>query len=195
MQYLGALGAGGILLGAFIEAMGIPFPGGLMVVLAGFLVNQDRLNFYHALLAATLGFNLGATSAYFIGRFVGEPFFKRYGHYLRLTPQRFARAQSWLARSAAAFIIVGRFVPMISNLTPYMAGVSRLSPVKFLIYNTIFAFTWSSFNLAVGIFFGYNWPAVLRFTGTKLPVIMLILLGLYLAFVFWRRQAGTPGGT
>lgn len=124
MHYLGTLGAGGLLLGAIVEALGIPFPGELMIVLAGFLVNQGRLDFYGVLVAAVLGFNLGATVAYFIGRYVGEPFFVRYGRYLRVTPKRFEKAQTWLSRSVPAFIILGRFVPMVSNLTPYIAGMS-----------------------------------------------------------------------
>lgn len=193
MQYLGALGAGGILAGAVIEALGVPFPGGLMVVLAGFLVDQGRLNFYLALLAAVAGFNLGALAAYLIGRQVGEPFFKRYGRYLRITPQKFDRAQSWMTRSAAAFIIVGRFVPMISNLTPYMAGVSKLSPARFLFYNSIFALTWASFNLAVGIIFGQNWETFSRFTRTWLPLGAALLLLLYLVYLYRRRQTKTPG--
>ncbi|OAT85542.1 hypothetical protein A6M21_05930 [Desulfotomaculum copahuensis] len=193
MHYLGALGAGGILAGTIIEAMGIPFPGGVMVIIAGFLVDQDRLNFYHVLLAAVGGFDLGALIAYLIGRRVGEPFFQRYGNYLHITPQKFERAQSWLTRSAAAFIIVGRFVPMISNLTPYMAGVSKLSPARFLFYNSIFAVIWASFNLAVGIVFGQNWERISRLTRSWLPLGAAVLLLLYLVYLYLRHQKKTAG--
>ena len=45
VNYLTALGLSGLLAGVFIEAMGVPFPGGIMVVLTGFLVNQGKINF------------------------------------------------------------------------------------------------------------------------------------------------------
>lgn len=195
MHYLGTLGAGGLLLGAIVEALGIPFPGGLMIVLAGFLVNQGRLDFYGVLVAAVLGFNLGATVAYFIGRYVGEPFFVRYGRYLRVTPKRFEKAQTWLSRSAPAFIILGRFVPMVSNLTPYIAGMSGLALIRFLIYNSVFAFSWASLNLGIGVFFGHNWENLLRFIQSRLPLIAGGVLALYLVFLYIRRYRRTPQET
>lgn len=186
MDYLGALGMGGLLLGVVIEAMGIPFfPGGLMVILAGFLVNQGRLDFLQALFVTLLGFNMGATIAYMIGKRVGEPFLFRFSKYLRVTPRRIKRAQDWLEHSSAAFIIFGRFVPMISNLTPYIVGISGLGVIKFISLNFVFALIWSLLNLGVGMFFSHNWSYLLRFMHFWLPLLaggllILCLLLLYL---------------
>jgi len=183
ISYLGAFGIGGLLLGVVVEAMGIPFfPGGIMVILTGFLINQGKLNFYPALIAATVGFNLGAILAYLIGRHIGEPFFYRYGKYLYLTPQKFNRAQAWFEHSAPVFIIFGRFVPMVSNLTPYIAGLSKLNILKFLFYNTIFAVAWSAFNLSVGMLFGYKWETISRLINSRLVLIGGALLLFYLIY-------------
>lgn len=185
IEYLGALGMGGLFIGLVIEALGVPFPGGLMIILAGFLVNQGKFNFYNVLLVVILGFNMGAMIAYLIGKYVGEPFLFRFGKYLRVTPNRIRQAQEWLEHSSAAFIIFGRFIPMISNLTPYMAGMSKLSILKFISYNFIFTMAWSLFNLGVGMFFSYNWNYLLHFIRFRLPLfsaglLILCLLLLYL---------------
>ncbi|MGB9802197.1 DedA family protein [Desulfofundulus sp.] len=189
LNYLGTLGAWGLFLGLVIEALGIPFPGGLMTLLAGILVNQGKLDFYHILAAAVLGFNTGATAAYFIGRCVGEPFLLRYGKYLMVTPTKFNQARNWMYRSAPAFIIFGRFVPMVSNLTPYLAGISRLPFVQFLIYNFIFALSWSSFNLGIGIFFGHHWESIVPMIHSRLPLLALAVLIAYFIYLFLKQKA------
>ncbi len=178
---LGDLGLGGLFVGSVIEALGAPFPGGLMLVLAGVLISNGCLNYAGALALSVVGFNLGATAAYFIGRTVGEPFFSRFEKLFRIDGQKLDRARDWLEQSAAAFILVGRFVPMASNLTPYLAGMSRLSPARFLFYNSIFAVIWANFNLALGYYFSRSWQLVMRFTETHLPYIAGAALALYLA--------------
>ncbi|MDQ0285960.1 membrane protein DedA with SNARE-associated domain [Desulfofundulus luciae] len=189
LHYLGTLGAGGLFLGLIIEALGIPFPGGLMTLLAGILVNQGRLDFYHILTAAVLGFNVGATAAYLIGRYVGEPFLLRYGKYLMVTAAKFNQARNWMYRSAPAFIIFGRFVPMVSNLTPYLAGISRLPFMQFLIYNSLFALSWVSFNLGIGIFFGHHWESIFSLIQSRLPLLALGVLVAYLIYLFLKQKA------
>ena len=94
LHYLSTLGIVGLLFAIFIESMGVPFPGGIMVIFAGFLVGQGRLNLYYALAAAVLGFVLGSAAAFYLGRYVGEPFIKRCGKYLHISSQDFNQAQA-----------------------------------------------------------------------------------------------------
>jgi membrane protein DedA with SNARE-associated domain len=180
VNYLTALGLGGLLAGVFIEAMGLPFPGGIMVVLTGFLINQGKLGFSSALAATLFGYTAGSFTAYLIGRNLGQPFFVRCGKFLHVSPERFEQTQVWLDRSAPAFIIFGRFLPGLSNLTPYMAGVSRIGVGYFLFYNSIFALGWGVLYLLVGMFFGHNYQLVAGYLNNKLPLVGLGLLGLYL---------------
>lgn len=180
-NYIDTLGLGGLLGGIFIEALGLPFPGGMMIMFSGFLVNQNRLDFYSVFLVAVLAFNIGATAAYFIGRYMGEPVLDRYGKYLRINSGRVEKARRWMEQSAAVFIIVGRFVPMISNLTPYMAGASGLRLTRFLLYNLIFSVIWVSFNLSVGMLFGYKWPTIAGYFKNQVPLAALVLLLAYVA--------------
>lgn len=184
LDYLSNLGLTGLLLGVFIESMGVPFPGGIMVILTGLLVNQGRLQFSSAILVILSGYTAGSLTAYFIGRYLGQPFFARIGALLHISPERFEQAQSLLDRSAPAFIIFGRFLPGVSNLTPYMAGVSRISLPFFLLYNTIFTIGWGFLYLLMGMFFGYNYQLIAPYINNSLPLLGVALLGSYLIYVF-----------
>jgi len=185
---LAQLGLGGVFLGTIIEALGIPFPGGVMLVLAGVLISSGRLDYIGALVLAVTGFSLGATAAYFIGKKMGEPFFARFQRIFKVDPRKIEQARGWMTQSAAAFILLGRFVPMASNLTPYLAGMSRLGTARFLFYNTIFAIIWTNFNLALGYFFSRSWQAVMTYTQTHLPYIAGGALALYLVLALLIRK-------
>lgn len=186
--YLSSFGLAGLLLGVFIEAMGVPFPGGIMVIIAGFFINQGKLKFSSAFITILSSYTAGSIAAYFIGRNVGQPFFIKLGNFLHISPERFEQTRSWLDQSAPAFIIFGRFLPSLGNLTPYMAGVSRIGLGYFLFYNTIFAVGWGSLYLLLGMFFGHNYYLITKHLNLKLPLVSLGLLASYFIYLYAKKH-------
>ncbi len=184
VDYLTALGLAGLLVGVFIEAMGMPFPGGIMVIITGLLIHQGRLGFSSALLATLSGYTAGSLTAYFIGKNLGQPFFVRCSKLLRISPESLEQTRAWLDNSAPAFIIFGRFLPGVSNLTPYMAGISRIGVGYFLFFNSIFTLGWGLLYLLLGMFFGHNYQAIAGYLNSKLPLVGLGLLGIYLLYIY-----------
>jgi len=180
--YLSAFGLGGLLLGVFIEAMGVPFPGGVMVIITGFMVHQGKLEFLSALIAILFSYTAGSLIAYLIGKKTGRPFFIKCGRFLHISPERFEQTRSWLDHSAPAFITFGRFLPGLGNLTPYMAGITRTGLGYFLLYNSVFTVGWGSLYLLLGMFFGYNYRLITGQLNSKLP---LAALGLMVALLIY----------
>lgn len=188
LSYLKSLGLAGLFIGVFIEALGLPFPGSVFIALAGFLCNQGKLNYVLAIAAALSGYLSGSTAAFLIGKHIGEPFLLRWGKYLLLTPARLHKAQHWLGRSAAAFIILGRFIPTAGNLTPYIAGLSKIKLVWFLIYDTIHALIWGAMFFGVGAFFGKEWPVMLKFLNGKLLWLVLAVVIIYIIYLIFKKE-------
>ncbi len=184
VDYLGTLGAGGLLAAVFIEALGLPFPGGLMVILAGVLAGQGKIPLALVIGATVAGFTLGACTSFYLGKNVGEPIIERYSRFLHISDESFNRAQKWMEQSSAAFIVVGRFIPMVSNLTPFMAGISHLSWGKFIFYNSIFVVIWSGFHISLGLFFGRNWEHLAAEAQGKIPFVALAIVIIYLAIKY-----------
>ncbi|SEP39541.1 DedA family protein [Propionispora vibrioides] len=154
---LSNLGLPGVFAGVFLEAIGLPFPGSVLVALAGFLSKQGEFNIIVAWLVSLLGYLLGSLSAFMIGRRMGGPFIKRWSRYIRLTPERIDKAQELLQKSAPVYIIGGRFVPTVGNVTPYVAGISGISIVKFLVYDMVHALLWLTIFLGAGAMLGSKW--------------------------------------
>jgi len=154
LDILSNLGLPGVFAGVFLEAIGLPFPGSVLVALAGFLSKQGEFNMIIVWLVSLLGYMLGSISAFMLGRRIGGPFIKRWGRYIRLTPERIRKAQELLQKSAPAYIIGARFLPTIGNITPYVAGISGISIIKFLIYDMVHAVLWLTIFLYVGAALG-----------------------------------------
>ncbi|MDO7788490.1 DedA family protein [Desulforamulus aquiferis] len=157
LEILKNLGLPGLFAGMYFEAFGLPFPGTLLVAFAGFLAKQGHSNIFLTWFVAMAGFITGSVSAFLIGRHVGEPFFRRWGRYLHLTSERFDTAQEWFQKSAPGFIIGGRFIPTVGNITPYMAGISNISLLRYLLYDFVHATIWVTMFLGAGWLLGRNW--------------------------------------
>ncbi|RDV82102.1 DedA family protein [Ammonifex thiophilus] len=178
---LSALGLGGLVLGSFLEALGVPlFPGGIIVILAGFLVARGYFPFPAALTATVAGFALGSLIAYLVGRKVGEDFFSVLGRWFRLPLSRLEQARLHLRRFSPGFVLFGRFLPGMGNLVPYLAGISGVSPALFLGLTLVFALAWGALYLSLGMFFEYGWQQAAR----KLQPF-LFLAGISGLFVYW----------
>lgn len=157
VEMLSSLGLPGIFIGIFLEAIGLPFPGSVLVALAGFLVRQGEFTMSTAWLTALLGYLLGSLSAFMIGRYIGESCIQKWGKYIRLTPERIDKAQELLQKSAPTYVIGGRFLPTVGNITPYVAGISGISLGKFLICDMIHAVLWLTIFLGAGAVLGSTW--------------------------------------
>lgn len=186
-DYLVTLGIAGLLLGVFIEATGLPFPGGIMIVLAAVLCHQGKLNPYYTGAAALVGFILGSLSAYLVARKMGWTFLQRYTGFLHITPEVLQKARTWLDRSAAIFLIFGRFIPGIGNLTPYLAGLSNISTGWFVFYNLIFVMLWGVIFLTVGSIFDQKWSHVFDFLRTRSSLVALAALAAGFLFIYFRK--------
>ncbi len=162
LEFLSSLGLLGVFVGVFLEAIELPFPGGVLVAFAGFLSKQGNFNIIVACLVSLIGYFLGSISAFMIGRHLGKPFIKRWGRYIRLTPERIVRAQEFLKKSAPVYVICGRFVPTVGNFTPYAAGISGISIVKFLIYDMIHALLWLTIFGGFWAVLGSEWYKVVE---------------------------------
>lgn len=175
LDCLSALGLGGVVLGTVLEALGVPFfPGTVVMILAGVLVHQGALSFPVTLGAAFGGYTVGSVLAYVLGKNVGTPFFERYGRFLHVSPEKLVQAQTLPAYSAGFFVLLGRFVPGVGNLTPYLAGLAHLQVGWFLFYNSLYALSWGTVYLGVGMFFGSRWPAIIAFIQPRLVGIAVL---------------------
>jgi membrane-associated protein len=136
----------GLVLTPFLPGDSLLFAGGTLAG-AGIL---DPALLCAVLFAAAV---LGDATNYAIGRLVGPRLLT--GRLGRLVPPRhLQRTQEFYERHGGKTIILARFMPFVRTFAPFVAGVSRMDPRRFLVFNVAGAALWVGAFVGCGYFFG-----------------------------------------
>ena len=100
---------------------------------------------------------VGDTVNYWIGHFIGPKAFTMKTGLLR--KEYLDKAQAFYNKHGGMAIILARFVPIVRTFAPFVAGVSKMNFIKFMVFNTLGGLAWVSLMLWSGFFFG-NIPVV-----------------------------------
>jgi membrane protein DedA with SNARE-associated domain len=143
-----------------VESFGVPAPGQTIMVAASIYAGAGRMNIFAvaavSFAAAVLGDNIG----YWIGARGGRKAVHRFGRYVFLTPERFARAEAFFARRGNRIVVVARFIDGLRQLNGVIAGITAMPWRTFLLYNAIGAALWVGFWTTVSYLLGNNLVAI-----------------------------------
>lgn len=118
---------------------------------------------------------LGDTVNYWIGAFIGPKAFHREDS--RFFKKAYlVRTHEFYEKYGGKTIILARFMPIIRTFAPFVAGIGKMSYLKFITYNIIGGVVWIMSFVLLGYFFG-NIPVVKRnFTLVIFAIIILSVM-------------------
>lgn len=175
----------------FIEQLGVPLPALPVLIAAGALAGAGSMNVMAAIVlpvAASLGPDL---LWYWLGRLRGG---KILGILCRISlePDSCVRkTENMFTRHGARSLLVAKFVPGLSTVTPPLAGIVGMSVSRFLFYDGVGALVWAVTCVALGYFFSSQLEQVALFlaqTGWALGVILIGGLVIFIGVKFYYRQ-------
>jgi membrane protein DedA with SNARE-associated domain len=176
-ELLDSYGYIALLVGTFLE-------GETIVIIAGFLAQQDLLSPPLIAASAFCGSMTSDQLMFQLGRWKGMALIRRFPR----LDKKVKKTMSLLSRYETPLILGFRFIYGVRNVTPILMGVSGVNRLKFLALNTVGAAVWSVSFTAIGYFFG---QAVTAFheafphTGRYvLGALALTAFGIW----FWRRR-------
>jgi membrane protein DedA with SNARE-associated domain len=179
-------GYAGILILMALESTVLPVPSELVLIPAGYLAYQDKMNFALIALASTLGSLLGASINYAFALWVGRPFLERWGKYFFVRPQLLHKTDAFFTKHGAVSTFTGRLIPGIRHLISLPAGLTRMNYSKFAFYTCLGAGLWSLILTLTGYLIGGNEALVQQYLQQiTLGLVSLIAVGLW---VYWRVQ-------
>ncbi len=161
---------------------------GEFVFLAGaILAGAGYLNIWIVSLACILGGIIGDSSSYFIGRYYGARFFKRFfkEENTYFNDKNYMKARKFFDRHGAKSVFFARFMGPLSWVTPFLAGTAGLHYKKFLIYNLPGVTLGISQFLIVGYFFDFSYTSFLPLLKKYIlwAILTLILSGAGILFI------------
>lgn len=132
----------------------MPFlPGDSMLFAAGALsAISSGLNIFLLRIIVFVAAVLGDTVNYEIGKYLGKQAFKKYPKIFK--PAYLEKTENFYDKYGPMTIIYARFVPIVRTFAPFIAGVGKMKYKKFISYNVVGGFAWTSLFVRVGYFFG-----------------------------------------
>ena len=164
-------------------------PGDITLLVAGLLANQGTLNLGLLIVVASIGAICGDSAGYFIGRFGGLKFLRRYGRYFFFKESHLEKTQRYFDAHGGKTILFGRFVAVVKSVGPVAAGIGRMPYGTFLFYNVIGSIASVTLYLTLGYFFGASWQAISTWAGRGAAIAFgLIVITVAITLLVRRRR-------
>ena len=136
---------------------------------------------------------LGDSANYTIGKYFGSLILKKQGAWF-LKREHIDRTHRFYEKYGPKTIVLARFVPIIRTFAPFVAGVGKMSYVRFLTYNMVGGVLWIALFVLGGYFFG-NIPVVKEnFTIVIFAIILISILPAVIEFVRETRRKSHERG-
>lgn len=154
------LGYSGIVILMLLESTVVPVPSELVMIPAGVLAAQGRMDPWLATFMGILGSCLGALINYWIGCRLGKPVLNKYGRYLLLPPHRLERVERFFLKHGEISTFTGRLILGIRHLISIPAGLARMNLGRFLFFTAIGSGIWTGVLVLIGYFAGRELESV-----------------------------------
>jgi membrane protein DedA with SNARE-associated domain len=142
-HYIAAYGSLAVFVVIYLESMGAPLPGETLVVATSALAARGDIDLATALIAIFCGAVLGDNTGDVVGRYGGSRLLRRFGSYVRLTPERLDRLEQLFKRRGAYIVATARFVVILRQLNGLVAGAVHMPWWRFLAANVVGAALWT----------------------------------------------------
>lgn len=133
----------------------VPFlPGDSLLIAAGALVSvgDTGINIYLLAVLLIVAAIVGNTVNYEIGRYFGPKVFKPENKILKL--EYYGQTKEFFIKHGAKAIIIGRFLPILRTVVPFVAGIGKVDRVRFNYLNIVGGIIWIVLFLFAGYFLG-----------------------------------------
>lgn len=156
----------GILAGFFL-------PGDSLLVTAGLVASQGKLDFYALLGLLTAAAIAGDSVGYAIGHYAGPRVFNREDSFF-FKREYLERTHRFFERYGGKTIILARFVPIVRTFAPTVAGVGCMAYPRFLFFNVIGGALWVTSMISVGYFLGRAVPNIDKHLHLVVAVVIVV---------------------
>lgn len=170
----------------FVEQVGVPVPAIPILVAVGALARTNRLSIGVALGLAVFACFLADGLWYQLGRHRGMKVLKFLCR-ISLEPDSCVRtAETTFARHGARSLLVAKFVPGLSTVAAPLAGLFRMRPAPFLLYDSLGSFLWATPFLGLGYLFSDQLERVADYGRRMGSWLIVLLAGALAAYLTWK---------
>jgi undecaprenyl-diphosphatase len=173
---------------AYLETaffLGLVAPGEVTVILGGFVAGQGHVNVFALAALVFVCAAAGDTTSFLLGRRLGRAFLERHGPQFGISHKRLEQVETFFAGNAGRTILIGRFLGLVRALAPFLAGSSKVSARRFILFDYAAAAIWSVTFVTLGYVFWQSFDTVVSFAkkGTlALGTLVALVVGGVMAY-------------
>jgi membrane protein DedA with SNARE-associated domain len=181
------LGYPGIFLLMAMESSVIPIPSELVMPPAGYWAVEGKMNLWAAIFCGTMGSLVGAYANYFTAHYLGRPLVLKYGKYVGITEEKFAKVETFFHKHGEISTFIGRLLPVVRHLISLPAGLAGMNHSKFATYTLLGAGLWCSVLAGIGYIIGDNQQLIMEYSHQAVIGVLVFSIGL-IALYIWRHK-------
>lgn len=176
----------GLFFGFFLPGDSLLFIAGMIIAntLSPFAVPVINLVYWIGLI--TLAGVLGNFAGYWFGK-KSDRFLFRKDRWL-FKRKYLVQAEEFYAKKGGGAIIIARFLPIIRTFAPIVAGMVRMKPSKFSLYNILGSFLWVVTIVSAGFLLGENAWAKEHLEKIILGIVLLTTGPVLLKLLFRKKR-------
>jgi len=170
----------------FLEAIGVPVPAAVALLIAGGAMARGVLQVQYVLGIAVFAMLAGDTLMFILGRYTGWWLLGLLCR-ISLNPEAcILRSADSFYRRGRSLLVIAKFIPGINTMAPPLAGSMNMRTITFLRLDLAGALLYAGSYLVVGYIFSDALGAVTRGYDSAGRVIGWVILALVIAYVLFR---------
>jgi len=172
-----------------IDAIGIPFPGRILLVLAGAFA-ATRVELAIAIAASALGSLVGDHVVFLAGARGGERLLALYCRLTLGSERCIENTLRYFERFGPAAILLGRYSTSVRLFASILSGTGRIAYRRFVLYDLVGSLAFATVWVVLGRVFGDEVAVVLEWLGRQralfliVPAAILTIVG----YRLWQRR-------
>ncbi len=193
-EFFARYGYGVVFFGVMLENIGLPIPGETVLLFAGFLAYDGKMELAPAILTAIAGGTIGSSLGFWLGRYGGAAFVNRTLRRLHWVEKRYDQAQQQFLKYGAWAVFTARFITGLRVFAGILAGVLQMPYRRFLFFTFTGAVAWALAIGCAGYIFGSSWERLVRFlvriNRITLVIVAVVVVGVLLVQLLRRKKTG-----
>jgi len=178
---IGIFGYFGIFILMFLESSFFPFPSEIIMIPAGYLAYQGKMNILLAISVGIAGSIAGAWLNYFLANKYGRKLVIKF-----LKESHLKKVETFFKKHGHISTFNGRLIPIVRQYISFPAGLAKMNPFKFTLYTGLGAGLWITILTLIGYFIGQNTQLISVYL-KEITIITLIIIGiLTIMYIYYK---------
>lgn len=179
---IGALGYVGIFVLMFLESSFFPFPSEIIMIPAGYLAYQGKMNLMLIIGIGILGSVAGAWLNYFLADRFGRKLLLKFlkEHHLKMV-------EDFFEKHGHISTFNGRLIPVIRQYISFPAGLAKMNPLKFTLYTGLGAGIWITILAFLGYFLGQNEALIYEYSKAVTILALVFVVILTIGYIYFKK--------